>query len=254
MNTQKMQGFTVIEVVLFLAVSGLLGIGILATASSSVNQERYRDSVRSLHSYLQKQYSSILSVQNDRVGNQFRCSLNGTVIDTTINSGVPQSRGTSDCMIVGKVVDVIGDGSGVVRSQPLFATYDPMRDPSLPTSDVDALQKSRLVVGPASLSKDSYELEWQTSVVMAAGGPQQFRLVIVRSPFSGMVRTYAESAASLQPSTTTTVNALVSSGRQMEITACVDPDGLFTGQELGVRVARNAASASAVTLLDGGVC
>lgn len=254
MNTQKTQGFTVIEVVLFLAISGLLGIGIMATAASSINQERYRDSVRSLHSYLQKQYSDVFNVQNGRGGNQFRCSQNGTVVDTTASSGIPQSRGTSECTIAGKVVDVIGDNGRIVRSQPVYATYDPMRDLTLPANDIDALKKSRLVVGPASLDNDEYSLEWQTSLANTSGGAQQFRLLIVRSPLSGMVRTYAESAATLQPSTTTTINSLLTSGTMMDITACVNPDGLFTGQKLGVRIARNAASSSGVTLLDGEVC
>ena len=255
MMHQKSSGFTIIEVVLFLAVGGLLGVGILAGASQSVNQQRYQDAVRSLASELQSQYSAVVNVENDRAGNSYRCNQGATVIDTSVSGGVAQSRGTSDCTIVGRVIDVTG-GNKIMTSQPVYATADPMKDSILPTSDVDALRKSNLVVPSAStanaLGRDSYELEWGTSSVSPTGAARQFRLLVVRSPFSNMVRTYAVSGGTVEPTSTTTVRSMI--GTQAEVTICVNPDGLFTGQELGVRVLRGASTAAGVKQLEGGVC
>ena len=255
MMQQNSSGFTIIEVVLFLAVGGLLGVGILAGASQSVNQQRYQDGVRSLASELQSQYSAVVNVENDRAGNSYRCNPSGTVIDTSVSGGVAQSRGTSDCTIVGRVIDVTG-GNRVVTSQPVYATADPMKDSILPTSDVDALRKSNLVVPTAAtantLGRDSYEMEWGTSSVTPAGTPRQFRLLVVRSPFSNMVRTYAVVGSTIEPTVTSNIRDMI--GREAEVTICVNPDGLFTGQELGVRILRGASTAAGVKQLEGGVC
>ena len=40
-------GFTIIEVMLFLAVSGVLAAGILATVGGTIGAQRYRDAVDS---------------------------------------------------------------------------------------------------------------------------------------------------------------------------------------------------------------
>ena len=260
MNRQNQRGFTVIEVVLFLAVSGLLGIGILATASSSVNQERYRDSVRSLQAYVQDQYSKVLNTQNDRAGNRYACTASGTIVDTSVSGGgATQSRGASDCYIVGRVVDVLDADRKTLVSQPVYATYDPMQDALLPTSDSQAFDRSRLIIAPSSVSAEEVgrsesTLEWDTAIVSESGGPRMFRLLIVRSPYSGMIRTYAEVAENLPATSTASVRALAVGNRQTDVTLCVDPAGLFTGQDLGVQIARGATSSAGVTLLDGGAC
>ncbi len=251
-------GFTVIEVTLFLAVSGLLGIGVLASASAALNNQRYQDSVRTLYTQMQAEYSNALNIQNDRSGSQLRCNLNGSVVDTSVSGGVAQSRGTSDCTIAGRLVEVSGNPSRTVTTQPVFATVDPMRDAVLPTSDEDALRRSRLVLAPTTASgttaRGQYDLEWQTSIVAPNGSPLQFRLLIVRSPYSGMMRTYVQQGTTLVPQVANSTTLYSMIGGQSEVTACVNPEGLFTGQELGVRILRNASGASSVKLLTGGVC
>jgi len=66
MVTKTQGGFTVIEVMLFLAVTGLLAVGILVGSGVAIGQQRYRDSVNTLKSYIQQQYSEVTSVINNR--------------------------------------------------------------------------------------------------------------------------------------------------------------------------------------------
>ena len=185
---------------------------------------------------------------------------NGTIVDTTVGGGgTTQSRGASECYIVGRVVEVTDDEAKRLISQPVYATYDPMQDVLLPTSDAEAFDRSRLIIAPSSIpavdvGREETMLEWDTAVMDTNGNSQKFRMLIVRSPYSGMIRTYAEAGTSLSATSTVSVRALAASNQQTELTLCVDPIGLFTGQNLGVAVARGATSSAGVTLLEGEVC
>ncbi len=63
-STQR--GFTIIEVILFLAISGLLLGVAIASVNANINNSRFNDAVRSTTSYLQGQYSEVAAGQSDR--------------------------------------------------------------------------------------------------------------------------------------------------------------------------------------------
>ena len=260
MDTQKNSGFTIIEVIMFLAISSLLGVGILATASASINAQRYQDSSRSFYSHLQSEYSRVINVENPRSGGDLRCSPSDAVVDISGGGGASQSRGTSECSIIGRLVDISDDGT-TVHSEPVYATVDVMNDVEPPISDVAALQDSRLVTAlPNSnepeLNKTDYTLEWQTRVVDTDGSAMPMRLLIVRSPLSGMIRTYAASGQGLTDINNGTAAARDLIGQTKEITACVDPNGLFSAvrQKSGVRIAELASSTSGLSMIGGDTC
>ena len=52
---KRQDGFTIIEVTLFLAVSGFFAISLLVGASTAVQRQQYRDSVQSFANYLRSQ-------------------------------------------------------------------------------------------------------------------------------------------------------------------------------------------------------
>ena len=53
MDIVKSKGFTIIEVMLFLAVTGALAVAILVGSGVAIGQQRYKDSVNSLQSFIQ---------------------------------------------------------------------------------------------------------------------------------------------------------------------------------------------------------
>ena len=63
----KQLGFTIIEVSLFLALSGLLAVGLIASANSSITRQRYNDSMNDFADFLRNAYTDTMNVSNDSV-------------------------------------------------------------------------------------------------------------------------------------------------------------------------------------------
>lgn len=101
-------GYTIIEVTLFLAVSGLLVLVAIIGTGNTIRASRFTDSSRTLHAYIQKQYDDILNGVNSRAG-QERCTAG--VVDTSVS----QTPGTSTCLLLGKLL-AIKQGTSEVTS------------------------------------------------------------------------------------------------------------------------------------------
>lgn len=69
MRRQK-HGFTLIEVMLFLAVTGLLFLSVTIGVQNSIYQQRYNDVVQSFANFLRNVYDEVLNVQSVSDGRQ----------------------------------------------------------------------------------------------------------------------------------------------------------------------------------------
>lgn len=63
-KSRAKNGFTMIEVTLFLAITGLLLIGVLGGTYSSIATQRYNDSVRSFAEFLRQLYGEVISPES----------------------------------------------------------------------------------------------------------------------------------------------------------------------------------------------
>lgn len=59
-------GFTIIEVTLVLAITGLLVVSVMGFLSGNINNRRYIDSYNELSATLKSVYSSVVNVKNPR--------------------------------------------------------------------------------------------------------------------------------------------------------------------------------------------
>jgi len=107
MAKQRSEGFTIIEVSLFLGISALLLVVALVGTGLSIRTTRFTDSTRSLHAYVQQQYDALLNGVNSRVGTE-ACSSGA------VNTGTTQTPGTSNCLLMGKLVVFTANSSNVV--------------------------------------------------------------------------------------------------------------------------------------------
>ena len=112
MNRYCQPGFTIIEVMLFLAISGVMAIGLMAGMGAAISSQQYRDSVQSYADYLRGQYSKVVAVENEGPRDSGAvCPLTGSVTD----------RGRSNCVIVGRYARTqdVGDK---YESRPIYAS------------------------------------------------------------------------------------------------------------------------------------
>ncbi len=114
MGQQRSEGYTIIEVSLFLGVSALLLVMAMVGTGLSIRTTRFTDSTRSLHSYVQQQYDDLLNGVNSRVGTE-ACNSG------TVNTGSAQTPGTSNCIYMGKLL-VFQVNANIITTYDLIGT------------------------------------------------------------------------------------------------------------------------------------
>ena len=232
------RGFTIIEVMLFLAVTGVLAAGILASVGSTLGLQRYRDAVDGFSSYIQGQYGQIINVRND-IDNHRECAADGTF--SIAHSAPP---GTSEtCVIVGRLVTTANGQT--FQSQPIYMSgvtntflKSGVGDDVVFTTDTAA---NRRLFIDSSAQAQTYQLDWGVRTQPPATGDNAWAIAIVRSPISGVIHTYVTRRASVM------LDQLVVEGnRRNDSVICIDPSGWLAGQTLGVAIAADAPGASGV--------
>ena len=219
-------GFTIIEVSLFLAISSLMAVGLMAGWTTNINRQRYNDMVNTFKSEIQQVFTEVENPQNSMT-QRVRCTDNGTNISIVLdNSG--NTRGTTNCIILGKMISFANPSLAG-----LFSThYDTSRyivgldiDPSTAcggpcANDIETLKATKFVVaiGANALNTtyadtnrwEEKPLEWDGRYKMitdnrSSGSTRAFSgdltsswvindtvfgIMILRSPLSGSVMTF----------------------------------------------------------------
>ncbi len=233
-------GFTIIETMLFLGISGMLIVGILIGTGTSINVQRYHDSVTSFRSFLQQQYSDVSNIRNES-------TINPCYGDGTQNN----PRGQSDCVVLGRYITTTDSKAFSVKS---VIGYIPASSAS-PKDDIEALIEYRIIISPSTSDSASYDLEWGSSIAKLNGDPMLFSMLILRSPVSGITRTFIDNNLSVSESNIGDLLTSSQSSLSQTITACIDSNGLFNGAKMAVRVNANTTRANGVeTLGDGSGC
>lgn len=182
-STQR--GFTIIEVILFLAISGLLLAVAIASVNANINNSRFNDAIRSTTSYLQGQYSAVAAGQSDRDESK-GCS--GVTGDITTTPTVP---GMSNCVIMGRFIKIQGS-TFTVR----YITGHASTLSGISADDTTAIKDMNPKVASDLAYAREYAVPWDIGVVStklptsAASGSTG--LAIIRSPASGNILYYTE--------------------------------------------------------------
>lgn len=230
-------GFTIIETMLFLAITAALAVGILVGTGSAISQQRYQDAVNSLKSYMQDQFSRVSTVTNDRPGNQ-SCDTSAQVSTT----GISQYRGTSDCLLLGRLVTI--DNSGQTLSATNVVGY--RAAPGTGANDVAELKAYNY--GFSTIDVDTQQVNWGATIVQPKKtATQPASILILRSPLSGRIISFTT------PHQVTTAAdfkaAITSANTTVPLLLCVAPGGgTVVSQQLGVQIDAGAAGQSGVEI------
>lgn len=240
MSATHKSGFTIIETMLFLAVTGVLVVAILAGTGTSINIQRYHDSVSTFKADLEQQYADVSSVRNEVRAADVSCDTNA-VINT---SGTTLPRGQSDCIVLGRYLTIDDTDitvSTVIGNNPAaLASY---------ATDIKELQDYKLSLLPTST--ETSQLEWGARIAWPASGvgakaptmPRQIALLILRSPTSGMTYTFSSNSVATPLHDVIVAGNAVPGQSQQRI--CVDSDGGFGGG-LAVLIGAYASTPSSV--------
>lgn len=251
MRRSKEVGFTIIETVLFLAVTGLMISGIMVGVGNSINSQRFRDSVVSLQSFLQDQYSNVSYTINNR-NSDYNCGPSGVYLLPGDPSN--SSRGQSDCSIIGKLIRSKDNKSLIVNS-----IVGKIPD-SLPADvdDVSVFNASVYSTFISDFDQETYELNWGATYSDDHNNDLKFSVLILRSPISGVIRTFIYK--DLVTDTDSIQDHLINNSDSIinELKICViNPDftSLTSARRNAVVISANASGTSGVkTLGDNSEC
>jgi type II secretory pathway pseudopilin PulG len=186
---EKQQGgFTIIEVILFLAISALLLSIALIGTRGSIQAGRYTDSVRSTESNIEKQFSDVVNGVNPRASNLV-CDTNGNVSEVG-SGGTPP--GKTDCVLMGKLLHFTNGQPQFIVRPVVGVEPSSLVDTSEMTDFELIFNYSPHIVNVASTAENA-PIPWQATVggVKRSDGSAVNSVALLRSPRSGSILTYA---------------------------------------------------------------
>ncbi len=191
-------GFTIVEITLFMAITGLLFAVAIAGTGNAIRTFRFTDSGRSVESFAQKQYDDILNGLNNR-SDSVSCSSG--VIDTTVSQVV----GSSNCLLMGKLIVFRLDNPdvaiyNVVGSEPGNINYNQSDDVLVTIFQPKAVTTTAV---------STYTIPWgakPTGFKRLNDNEAANALLLVRSPKSSRILSYTfEITADVPTELTSTV-------------------------------------------------
>lgn len=151
---KKQGGFTIIEVSLFLSISALVAVALLAGLRSMVTQQQWRDSINTMRTLIQTEYQNVRSSINNRASAPSACA------DVT-------GAGTSNCWTIGRVIQFTVDSKN-------YKVYDVVAKPASNScinstaqpcdDDIVALNAASMKLSASTTST----IPWQNNFVRGA--------------------------------------------------------------------------------------
>lgn len=177
-------GFTIIEVTLFLAISGALVVGLLATVGFAISRQRFTDSLSGTQAFIQSQYNETLNVVNDRPAGTCTAASG-----TTMTGSGTVGRGSSGCVVLGRAIVFNSSNPAQILAYPVVG-----EEPASSTGTGGQLLTA-YKPGVDTTSPEEYEVPWGAQVFkvdQAGTSTPVSRILLLRSPDSGLVLTFAD--------------------------------------------------------------
>ena len=234
------RGFTIIEVSLFLAITGLLFLGVTLGVQNSMRRQRYNDTVQSFAEFLRNIYSEVTNVQS-------------------------MGDGRSTDVIYGKLVTF---GMKEENGETIFS-YDVIGSDKSDIGNVNILDLlSSDAVGAGVVDEDgkavgimnSYKLKWGALLQTTTKEAYKGAVLIVRHPSSGTVYTLSSTSDSLSRESfeLKEMNGNFKNygfSLNADVNFCINPDD-GSSDRANVRIKAGANNSSGVEVFydEGNIC
>jgi type II secretory pathway pseudopilin PulG len=242
------RGYTIIEVMLFFAVTGALMLGVMGSASFGVNTQRYNDAVNTFTAIIQQEFTNATNVTNTK-SIESMCGPGGA--DET-------PRGISNCVIIGRLVTVDTEGSIVAMN---IVGSDPGAEDETDT-ELEVIQSytPKVDIQTQETDKMSWETKLERGDPLAASAAS---ILILRSPRSGNVYSYVIHSSSDIITNDTQLRDRIGelitaspSPNSVNQYLCIDRSGWVVTPARAVRLAPFASGPSGVANVEvqGSIC
>ena len=193
MTMHKQGGFTIIEVVLFLAITGGLFAALMIGVNTNITQQRYLDSVRSYKALIQSQYAAVLDTRNEN-------TQKGNCNDSTGTLSEGDDRinwGASHCVILGRAIVIRGSTNGgdrkTVETSSVIAP-DKGDDREAQNADDKKIFTDFYKPYRAEFDQETVTLDWDSELTDTNPDKKTESTIIIlilRSPVTGLIQTFA---------------------------------------------------------------
>ena len=243
-------GFTILETMLFLGITGLLIIVLVSGAGVGINVQRYRDATESFKSLIQQQFADLSSVENGRASNK-SCGLSAQPV-TGANNTAP---GQSDCMIVGRYLRIEDENISIYD----VTAYENSRPLLVGANDITTMVSSSYTYNTPVTPDQQKKMDWGTHLNVPPANDTRLGILVIRSPYTGEIYSFTSTTVPADGSVNNVaLKAMMSAaGNRTARVACVVSDGLFVTDDQSIYINANANAPSAVEvrsndLLPGG--
>ncbi len=241
-------GFTLVEVAIFLAITGVLFIGITAGVQNSIYQQRRNDAVQSFVEFLRGVYSGVENVQNDAQQGRSEQAIYGKMV--TFGEELNLAGQKNDGKIF--AYTVVGDIKDTTKSDALEVLADL-------GAEVFGRGQSQLAGYP-----EEFIPKWGSTIEdtgsSGTGTPRSGTLLIVRHPSSGTVYTFFSKDTVQVNEAINEKNgyndknnrplanlAMLGFDHTVDVDFCVNPDGMSGATDrTNIRIKANARNASSI--------
>lgn len=253
------RGFTLIEVSLFLAITGLVFVGIAVGTQNSIFQQRYNDSVQNFAEFLRTVYSQVKNVQNSESKGNTKKAIYGKLVTFGEKLDLDGNSNSDELIFTYNVIGNIGDEEGNIIDQ---------------LTDLEANVVYAVDDGAGHITgyefagfAESYMPRWGSKIQTTAGWSgdkyNQFEgtLLIVRHPSSGVIytkilnETVQVNEILKGGSADSIKNILISklgSFETEQVDFCVNPNGTERSTlRRDVRLAKGLRNASGIQIVSG---
>lgn len=235
------RGFTIIETMLFIAITGVIMAALLGGWTVLINTQRYKDSTDTLYNYLQDQYNLVYNVENDRADRGLACAADGSIQAASLgDSDSSKTRGQSSCVLVGRYIDIKNGGESIRAYAIVGKDKEDLTDP--------ASYEPKVVQQDIGLTEAQTSIPWGAQIVGLAGdtAPKNLAVILIRSPQDGTVHTYIKS----NPLNLTIVPAdLTDINERNERMLCLDPGAAVSSGRQAVVIRAYASTKSSIETL-----